>query len=76
MASQKRRYHWDARKRKYIQMQPDEEVRAGRRKVKDGMRIKQLGTGLYKKWVKQNKMQMPRPGEASEAAAPADLSQR
>ena len=76
MASQKRRYHWDARKRKYIQMQPDEEVRAGKRKVKDGGKTKQQETGLYKKWVKHSKMQMPRLGEASEAAAPVDLSQR
>ena len=76
MASQQRRYHWDARKRKYIQMQPDEEVKAGKRRVRDGSKQKQQETGLYKKWVKHSKMQMPRTGEALDSTGPVDLSQR
>ncbi len=76
MASQQRRYHWDSRKRKYVQMQPDEEVKAGKRKAKDGSKIKQHETGLYKKWVKHSKMQMPRTGEAVDSTGPIDLSER
>lgn len=77
MASQQRKYHWDSRKRKYIQMQPEEEVRAGKRKARDGSaREKQHETGLYKKWMKHSKMQMPRTGEAVESTGPIDLSER
>ena len=76
MASQQRRYHWDARKRKYIQMQPDEEVKAGKRRTKRGGKVQQQESGLYTKWVKHSKMRMPRTGEALDSTGPVDLSQR
>ena len=31
MASCQRRFHWDKRKRQYVQLQPDEGVRASKR---------------------------------------------
>ena len=76
MASQQRRFHWDSRKRRYIQMQPGEEVKAGKRRAKDGSAAKQHETGLYKKWMKHSKMRMPTAGEDTESARPVDLAHR
>lgn len=55
MAQQQRRFHWDKRKRQYVQLQPNEKVLAGKRiRTESGSHAKAGGqsSGLYKKWSK------------------------
>lgn len=55
MAQQQRRFHWDKRKRQYVQLQPNERVFAGKRiKTESGGHTKgqAKSSGLYKKWSK------------------------
>lgn len=74
MASQQKRHHWDKRKRRYIQLQPKEEVKAGKRlKTESGARAKSNNapSGLYEKWAKAHKRRIATPGEEENGAAAA-----
>ena len=74
MASQQKRHHWDKRKRRYIQLQPKEEVKAGKRlKTESGARTKSDDgpSGLYQKWAKAHKRRVATPGEEENGAAAA-----
>ncbi len=69
MAAQQRRFHWDKRKRRYIQLQPNEKVQAGKRKRTESGKLGQKGdapSGLYKKWVRSSKLRVPATGELPE----------
>lgn len=75
MASQQKRHHWDKRKRRYIQLQPKEEVKAGKR-LKTESGAKSAGgddapSGLYQKWVKTNKRRVAPAGQEENGAAAA-----
>lgn len=55
MAQQQRRFHWDKRKKQYVQLQPNEQVLAGKRvRTESGNHAKGEGksSGLYRKWSK------------------------
>ena len=70
LAAQQRRFHWDKRRRQYVQLQPNEHVQAGKRKrtesgkqrAKDGDKP----TGIYNKWVRSSKLRVPAAGELTE----------
>ncbi|CAL8470205.1 g9747 [Coccomyxa elongata] len=69
MAAQQRKFHWDKRKRRYIQLQPNEKVQAGKRKRTESGKLGQKGdapSGLYKKWVRSSKLRVPATGELPE----------
>jgi ATP-dependent RNA helicase DDX54/DBP10 len=83
MASQKRRYHFDKRKRRYVQLQPDETVQAGKRRRTDSGVVTKCGAaaepaGLYKTWMRKSRLRVPAVGELADSKAPDahDLSQR
>ena len=74
MGSLQKRHHWDKRKRRYIQLQPKEEVKAGKRlKTESGAKANGPDTpsGLYQKWVKTNKRRVAHAGEEENGAAAA-----
>ena len=74
IASQQKRHHWDKRKRRYIQLQPKEEVKAGKRmKTESGAKAKgdDAPSGLYQKWAKAHKRRVATPGEEESGAAAA-----
>ena len=74
MTSLQKRHHWDKRKRRYIQLQPKEEVKAGKRlKTESGARAigQDAPSGLYQKWVKTNKRRVAHAGEEENGAAAA-----
>ncbi|KAL3143989.1 hypothetical protein ABBQ32_003797 [Trebouxia sp. C0010 RCD-2024] len=74
MASLQKRHHWDKRKRRYIQLQPKEEVKAGKRvKTESGATATgpDAPSGLYQKWVKTNKRRVSHAGEEENGAAAA-----
>eukprot|EP00899_Mesostigma_viride_P007557 jgi/Mesvir1/16802/Mv15167-RA.1 len=54
---QRSRYHWDARHRKYVKLQPGAELSKVSGKVKNasGKRVGVSKTGLYEKWQKATK---------------------
>jgi hypothetical protein len=78
LAAQQRRFHWDKRRRQYVQLQPGEHVQAGKRKRTEsgqlGARKGDKSTGVYKKWMKSSKMRVPVAGEVIEGKE-ADTSQ-
>lgn len=74
MTSLQKRHHWDKRKRRYIQLQPKEEVKAGKRlKTESGAKAtgQDAPSGLYQKWVKTNKRRVAHAGEEENGAAAA-----
>ena len=81
LASQQKRHHWDKRKRRYIQLQPNEEVKAGKRmRTESGARgvSEDAPSGLYQKWAKANKRHVVRGAQedSSAAAYSKDLANR
>lgn len=74
MVMQKRRFHFDKRKRRYVQLQPDEKVQAGKRKrTESGKTPKSSAdesTGVYKKWMRKSKLRVPAVGELADNKAP------
>lgn len=81
MAAQQRKFHWDKRKRCYIQLQPNEKVQAGKRKLTESGKLGHKGnqpSGLYKKWVRTSKLRVPATGELPDAGVKdaASLSER
>ena len=81
LASQQKRHHWDKRKRRYIQLQPNEEVKAGKRlRTESGARATpdDAPSGLYQKWAKANKRHVVHGAQddSSGAAYSKDLSNR
>ena len=79
LASQQKRHHWDKRKRRYIQLQPNEEVKAGKRlRTESGARAQpeDAPSGLYQKWAKANKRHVVHGSQegSSAAAYSKDLS--
>lgn len=76
MAHQSRRFHWDKRKRQYVQLQPGETVRAGKRhKTEAGKHTKLTagsgGRGLYAKWAKHNQSRIVAAGQMEDAKSVA-----
>lgn len=70
LAAQQRRFHWDKRKRRYVQLQPDEKVQAGKRKRTESGKMgrkRDQPSGLYKKWVRSSKLRVPATGELPDA---------
>lgn len=82
LAAQQRRFHWDKRRRQYVQLQPNEHVQAGKRKRTESgkQRAKDGGkpTGIYNKWVRSSKLRVPAAGELMEGrgADTANLADR
>lgn len=81
LASQQKRHHWDKRKRRYIQLQPNEEVKAGKRlRTESGGRgvSEDAPSGLYQKWAKANKRHVVHGAQenSSAAAYSKDLANR
>lgn len=70
MAQQSRQFHWDKRKRRYVQLQPGEQVKAGKRlKMESGGRAKKEATGLYKKWVRAHQTKVAPLGQLEDSKA-------
>ena len=73
LTKHQRNYHWDKRKRRYVQLQPGEQVIAGKRlKTESGksMRGKQEASGLYKKWSKAHQAKVMPVGQKEDDRAP------
>ena len=72
MAQQSRQFHWDKRKRQYIQLQPGEKVKAGKRlKTESGASVaaKKGPSGLYKKWSKAHQTRIAPVGQMEDEKA-------
>ncbi|KAK9846131.1 hypothetical protein WJX84_001678 [Apatococcus fuscideae] len=80
MLEQRKRYHWDKRKKAYVQLQPGEDIDvAGRRgrsesgaKQQAGKKKKEGSTGSFQRWAKANRVRLPAAGEHEGAAGFAD----
>lgn len=74
IAGAQKRHHWDKKKRRYIQLQPKEEIKAGKR-LKTESGAKATGddgpSGLYQKWAKANKKRVTHTGEEESGAGAA-----
>lgn len=73
MAQQSRQYHWDKRKRRYVQLQPGEQLRGGKRQKRDaagpgGGKPAEPGA-LYKKWAKAHGARVAAVGQAEDREA-------
>lgn len=75
MSSQKRQWHWDKRKKRYVMLGDNETVRGGKRiKTESGQAVagdgKSKGSsanrGLYDKWVKSSHMRVAAAGTLEE----------
>ena len=74
MQSLQKRHHWDKKKRRYIQLQPKEEIKAGKRlKTESGAKTTgdDAPSGLYQKWAKANKKRVTHAGEEESGASAA-----
>lgn len=76
MNQQSKRYHWDKRKRQYVQLQPNEQVKAGRRmRTESGksthLRDRDGGKGQYAKWAKQHQSRIAGAGQSEDPKAVA-----
>ena len=74
MAKQQRNYHWDKRKRRYVQLQPGEQVMAGKRmRTESGASVRGKGeaSGLYKKWSKAHQTRIMPVGQQEDDKAPS-----
>ncbi|GAB4823750.1 hypothetical protein N2152v2_010796 [Parachlorella kessleri] len=71
MKRQKAQFHWDKRSKKYVKLQPNEVVKAGKRvRTESGGKGRDAAPGgLYKKWAKQNRMRVAATGQAEDRAA-------
>ena len=80
MLEQRKRYHWDKRKKAYVQLQPGEDLDvAGRRgksesgaKQHAGKKKEKGSTGSFQRWAKANRVKLPAAGEYEGAAGFAD----
>ena len=73
LATHQRNYHWDKRKRRYIQLQPGEQVRAGKRlKTESGKSVLGKGeaSGVYKKWSKAHQTRIMPVGQKEDEKFP------
>ncbi|KAK9865158.1 hypothetical protein WJX84_010261 [Apatococcus fuscideae] len=76
MLEQRRRFHWDKKKKAYVQLQPGEDLDvAGRRgrsesgaKQQLGKKKKEGSTGSFQRWAKANRVRLPAAGEHEGAA--------
>lgn len=83
MMDQRKKYHWDKRKKAYVQLQPGEDIDvAGRRgrsesgaKQQAGKKKKEGSTGSFQRWAKANRVRLPAAGEHEGAAGFADNKQ-
>lgn len=75
MNSQKRQWHWDKRKKRYVMLGDNETVRGGKRiKTESGQAVAGQGMakgsstnrGLYDKWVKSSHMRVAAAGTLEE----------
>ncbi len=72
MASQQRRFHWDKRKRAYVQLQPGERLKAGKRqRVESGALVggKAQPTGVYERWARATQLRVAAPGDIEDPRA-------
>lgn len=70
MAQQARQYHWDKRKRRYIQLQPGEQLKAGKRtKAEVGAGARKGPSGLYKKWSRAHQSRVAPVGQMEDSKA-------
>ena len=82
MAVQQRRFHWDKRKRRYVQLQPDEKLQAGGKRVRSESGARSLGgdsgpSGLFQKWARATRRHIVAPGQVEDTSTVAhDLSGR
>ena len=81
MASQQRRFHWDKRKRQYVQLQPGEKLKAGKRmRVESGALVagKAQPSGMYERWSRATQLRVAAPGDIEDPAAkqPTNLADR
>ena len=72
MASQQRRFHWDKRKRAYVQLQSGEQVKAGKRmRVESGALVagKAQPSGMYQRWSRATQLRVAAPGDLEDPSA-------
>ena len=72
LASQQRRFHWDKRKRAYVQLQSGEQVKAGKRmRVESGALVagKAQPSGMYQRWSRATQLRVAAPGDLEDPAA-------
>ena len=72
MAAQQRRFHWDKRKRQYVQLQPGERVKAGKRmRVESGALVsaKAQPSGMYERWSRATQLRVAAPGDIEDPGA-------
>uniref|UniRef100_A0A7S3XG40 RNA helicase n=1 Tax=Picocystis salinarum TaxID=88271 RepID=A0A7S3XG40_9CHLO len=79
MSKGKRQYHWDKRKKKYVQLQGGEEVRASGKRIitESGAKVskrKAGPSGIYEAWVKKSKTKVG--GEDEDTFRPENLRQQ
>lgn len=73
LTKHQRNYHWDKRKRQYIQLQPGEQVVAGKRlKTESGKSVKGKteASGLYKKWSRAHQARVMPVGQKEDEKSP------
>lgn len=74
LSQQARQFHWDKRKRRYIQLQPGEQLKAGKR-MKGGnngltpAKKSKEGVGLYKKWSRAHQTKVTPVGQLEDSKA-------
>lgn len=79
MRAQQRQYHWDKRKKRYVQIQGAEMSKGTKRiRTESGksMEMEKMEKGLYKKWVKYNKQRVATRGEEDDVRVAQDLAKR
>lgn len=72
LASQQRRFHWDKRKRAYVQLQSGEQVKAGKRmRVESGALVagKAQPSGMYQRWSRATQLRVAAPGDLEDPSA-------
>lgn len=81
MKSQQRQWHWDARKKRYVQQTGSDATARGRHKkikTESGKTVEagKGGKGLYQKWVKHNKVSIAAAGTMESGPNADDLAGR
>lgn len=81
MAEQKRRYHWDKRAKKYVQLGANETVKGGKRvRTESGRNVELTSAtqnrGLYQKWVKATHQRVAADGAHEDTSVNRELANR
>ena len=72
MVEQRRNFHWDKRKKQYVQLQPGEKLRAGKRmRTESGASVlsKNEPSGIYQKWSRAHQTKIAPTGQLEDAKA-------